>query len=493
MSASTLAPKSSTAPAPEAARSRFAQQMQTKAPTAPGLLTLFFIVIMIPVSFSVGGVSLSPTRLLLLAMIGPAVLHILTGKVGGVTRIDIALLIFAVWNILSLMINHGFERLPFAFITAVELVGGYMLGRIMIRNASDFRLMFRIYLLTLLLLAPFAIMEALTGRLVIPSLLDPIFDVPVRGHSAYGRMGLERVYGVFDHPILYGLYCSVAFANLWMIYPGFFRRAINSAITIGMTFLSLSSAPLLMILLQSCLLGWNWITKGRWVTLIILGAIGYVVVDSLSNRSPVVILIETITFNSNTGWIRIATFEYGLESVKNRPLFGMGFNDWERPPWLTASVDNFWLFMAMRYGVLGFILMVLAFGMHLWQAARIKIEDAEIDRYRVGYCIALAAIAFCLITVQVWDTVGVFIMFYLGAGAWFYCGDEENGGRHPRRARAAAGQDPVQASDPSQPPLPAEEGPPPRYTRFARPPGAQKTARRTPRQRGAKPPPSRRS
>jgi len=90
---------------------------------------------------------------------------------------------------------------------------------------------------------------------------------------------------------------------------------------------------------------------------------------------------------------------------------------------LTASVDNFWLLTAMRYGFVGAGLLVGAFVWHFAKLMRSPIVDPVARDMRTGYGIALAAICFTMITVHVWGSLGVFVMFYLGAGGWFYTND----------------------------------------------------------------------
>jgi len=429
-------------------------------PTSPALLVTFFVVIMTPIFLNVGGVVLTPTRILLLIFVLPAFFGLLGGKYGKLSAPDLLMMAYSFWMLLALVMVHGVSRVPFAVITTVELFGGFLLGRMLIRNADDFRLFFKIQLYSMIFLCPFAVVELLTGDLVIPSILRHAFTTIYRGESAYGRMGLERVYTVFDHPILYGLYCSMALANLVMIAKGFTTRLLAFGFVTFMTFMSLSSAPLLAIGLQCGLLLWNWVMKGRWKLFIILSILAYVTVDALSNRTPITILIGTLTFNSGTGWTRIAIFESGWAAVMSHKLFGIGFNDWPRPSWLTASVDNFWLLTAMRYGLVGAGLLIAVFVVHLYKIAKSSPGSADAERYKVGYCIALVGAAFSLATVALWSTVSVYVMFYLGAGCWFYA--------NPRGAEAER--------LPDQPGAEAqgESGPRPRYTRF---PGRAATRR----------------
>ena len=112
--------------------------------------------------------------------------------------------------------------------------------------------------IALLVLMPVLLIEVNSGKLVIPDLLRPIFDTPDRSRSAYGRLGFERVYGVFDHPILWGLFCSLTLANFVTMARGNMAKiTFGVALSIFTTMLSLSSAPLM-----ACALGLREPTTG---------------------------------------------------------------------------------------------------------------------------------------------------------------------------------------------------------------------------------------
>lgn len=432
------------------ARQGGTRAQKAAAVAGAGVLLLYFLVTLLPISAEVGGLRLSPLRLLLLAMFVPYLVQVFQGQAGRLTRIDLLIMAHAFWIVLALVVVHGAQRIAFAGITTVELVGGYFLGRVLIRDTLSYRRMVMLLVATMIFLLPFAVVELITGRLVIPEILGKVFDTIYRGKSAYGRMGLERVYAVFEHPILFGLYCSVAIANLFYVINGKIGvRMLGMSFAGVMTFMSLSSAPLISVGLQVMLILWDKITKSAWVTFIILAVTGYVTIDALSNRTPVTIIIETLTFNAGTGWTRIAIFESGIRAVQNSPFVGIGFNDWPRPHWLTSSVDNFWLLTAMRYGFVGAGFLVFAFFFHMYQIMQTRIVDPQARRMRTGYGIALVAICFTLTTVHVWGSLGVFVMFYLGAGGWFYTNEAIT--RQP--------EDAVEAEpDPAPPPT--------RYTRF---------------------------
>ena len=79
----------------------------------------------------------------------------------------------------------------------------------------------------------------------------------------------------------------------------------------------------------------------------------------------------------------------------------------------------------------------LLLGMVRIAAARGLDEDGV--HYRSGYMIAPdRAAARALSTVHIWGPVNVFVMAYLGAGAWFYTGDHRPTRGRPRAPAARA-------------------------------------------------------
>lgn len=401
-------PLAATAPAP----------VETRL-TSPVLLALFLICLMPPLYFSIGAVRLTPVRLYLLIMLVPLLVQLLIGKAGRIRGIDICFMLFMLWMFVTMAWHHGVERLPLSVAMTAEMLGGYLVGRVMVRNEADFRYFFKLFLLLLLVLFPFVVIELLTNRNILQELTRQIGPSFFKGASSYGRMGLNRVMAGFEHPILYGLFCSFGFACVYYIYRERRVIALLAAAFIGfMTFASLSSAPLLAVAIQLGLILWARFMRERWWLLIILVSIAYVTVDALSNRTPITILINYVTFDPNTAWTRVNIWTFGSAEVLRHPLMGIGLNDWERPSWLTGSVDNFWLLTAMRHGLPGVGLFMLAAAFGLAAVVRVKNLPAHVSHYRTGYLIALASLYFSLGTVHVWGNSSAFTMMFIGLGVW---------------------------------------------------------------------------
>ena len=366
---------------------------------------------------------LSPSRVFLLVLFVPLLLRWVGGAAGRITPGDVLIGLHCLWIALALAVVHGTERIPYAGITCVELFGGYLVGRTLIRSAADYRALFRMILVGLVLLTPFLLVEIFTARMLVNEILGTVFDAfPRLAVANEKRLGLFRAQGVLEHPILLGLFCSLAIANVFYMFGGLRPGAlVRTGFVTFVTFLSLSSAPLLAAMVQFGLIGWGYLTRNAWWTLAVFAVLGYAAIDLLSNRTPVTIFISIFTFSPGTAWYRIAVFDYGIQSVWAHPLFGIGLNPYERAGWMySGSIDNFWLVVAVRYGIPGFLLLVGGILANLFGIMRARDLPAETAALRQGYVIASIGLFVTLSTVHIWGPTSVFVMCYLGAGVFMF-------------------------------------------------------------------------
>lgn len=404
------------------------------------LLIAFMISLLLPIQPELGGQRLDPYRIVLLALFLPFVIAMLKRRAGQLTISDVMMGCYGLWIVVTLVFHHGMARFAYASIWGAMLLGGYMAGRLLIRNASDYRRFIRYFLTVLLILLPFALFELFTENMIIAETLGKVFPATAKYYET--RNGLSRVQVVFPHAILYGLFCSMGFANVLYLYRDqLFGRLSRLALVIGMTYMSLSSAPLLSIGLQSIMVGWDKITRGKWMVLTVGVAAIYIFLSLASNRGPVIILIEKLTFNPSTAWWRVYIWEYGVQNVMNNPIFGLGLNDWVRPSWLAPTVDNFWLLTAMQAGLPAIAFLVAALILNVFRIVRAKGLNAGERDIRTAYLVVLAGSAFTLSTVHVWDAMAVFMMFYFGAGSFLYTsppeGETEAAQDTPQRQEAS--------------------------------------------------------
>src|SRR6185436_2090644 len=117
------------------------------------------------------------------------------------------------------------------------------------------------------------------------------------------------------------------------------------------TFCSLSVGAWVGFYLQAALIAWEVSTRRlsrRWMLLGLSFVLVYIIVDIISNRPPILVFIDYLTFSQGNSYNRVLIWEFGSASVWKHPLMGIGRGDWERASWMSASMDNFWLVLVVR-------------------------------------------------------------------------------------------------------------------------------------------------
>jgi hypothetical protein len=223
----------------------------------------------------------------------------------------------------------------------------------------------------------------------------------------------------------------MTYVGLEGIYSQTRRLFVSAAIGLA-GFLALSSGALLAMVLQLGLITWYAIfhrVKYCWWILLGLTVMAYVVVDILSNRSPVEVFLSRATFSSHTAYWRLIIFEWGMKnifgdatlSIPASPIFGIGLNDWVRPYYMySGSMDNFWLVMGVRYGVPGVGLLAIGyFATIIGTMRRNFLQDEELKKLRRAWVFTFVGLTFTLSTVHVWSSMYAFVFFMFGTGVWF--------------------------------------------------------------------------
>ena len=242
--------------------------------------------------------------------------------------------------------------------------------------------------------------------------------------------GANRVQGPFSHPIHFGVFVlslvGVSYYVLGYNRPWITRVFRAVIITLTGAF-CLSSGPLVSVMSQLNVIVWDGIMKSvrqRWHILLGLSAAGFIVVDLISNRTPFHVVASYLAFNPGTAYSRINIWIWGTKNIFDNPVFGIGFNDWERLPFMTDSVDMFWILPAMQNGIPVWILwLTLFFSIFLTVAYRSGLDERT-SWYRTGFLVTVFGMFMVGWTVHFWTHTYAFFIFLLAAGIWF-CDHEE--------------------------------------------------------------------
>jgi hypothetical protein len=404
------------------------------------VLIAFMASLAIPGTFRLGPVNLTVYRLVLIAACIPLGLRWIRGGAGPVSAVDLIYLANCLWISIALVMVHGLSRIIYVGTNFIELFGAYLVGRVLVRDAATHRTFVRCMAGLLLLFAPFALIEALTGQRLFDQVFGTFMSVQDRSADA-PRLGFIRAAVAFSHPIHFGLFGSVVFANLYFLL--WRRREIvrtgAAAFVAVTTMLSISSSALFSLVLQVAMIVWErglGFLRNRWAIGLAIGA-GFLLVLLASVQGGLfTYIVENLIFSPGAGEHRMEIYQYGTREVLRHPLFGVGLNDWARPFWREhPTIDSFWMMTAIRSGIPAVTLLVLAVLLGMLQIGSARGLDEDGRQYRTGYMIALAGLVLVLSTVHVWGPAVVFVMCYLGAGSWFYTSDHRPARPGPARMR----------------------------------------------------------
>lgn len=409
-------------------------------------VTLLLASWVMPFVIYAGPVRLTPYRIALLLMFIPCLVWLAQGRAGRVRLPDILLLLFSAWCVVSLaVVNGAATAIQTGGIQILETLTPYLLARCCIRNADDFRALARVLTGIVLALLPFAIVESVTGRNLYLEFSSHILP-SIGAADKDPRWGLRRAQLFFEHPILMGVCCGSVLALTHMVVGrelSSSRRWLAS-IGVGLTAtLSLSSGPLSGLVVQIMLMGWNrvfsWL-RARWLVLIGLGGL-FLLAVSLFAKRPLPNILLSFAFEPDSAFFRLVIWNYGTRSISNHPWFGVGMGPWDRPSWMAPSIDMFWLYNGIVYGLPAALLMLAFFAAAGVSVGLVRHLNPLHYDYRVAYLVAMASFFLTGWMVHFWNGTYVFFLFMTGAGLWL-CDvtDADRAPAAPRRRSRTAGE-----------------------------------------------------
>jgi O-Antigen ligase len=402
--------------------------------------TLFIVSLALPMSYYIGPLRLSVYRIILAAVLVPCLIKWLSGSAGKIRSYDVYLMLYVAWAVLSLFVIMGFDNgFEPAGMLLIETLGAYMLARCYIRDLASFRHFVKTLFIVVVVLTPFAAAESVLNTPILFNFFAKFGSMATVTDMDF-RLGFRRAQAAMEHPILFGVFCSCAFSlcfysykSSWSVLAGPTRAAI---VAFG-AFCSLSTGAYLSIVVQTLLIAWDKSMKflgRRWLVLLGLFVCAYILVDALSNRSPFEVFTSYLTFNESTSYNRILIWRYGMEQVMLTPIFGIGESgDWIRPWWMHPSMDNYWLVIAVSYGLPAFVLFTMSFISLGIRTGKQALSSIEVQNARTALWITLVALSFSICSVHLWNATYVLFMFLIGSSAWIV--DVDNSPAPPSKVK----------------------------------------------------------
>lgn len=387
-------------------------------------VTLLVIAFAMPpeTSLSLGSLRLSPYRVALIIMLLPAINKILSNRTTPTGTVDLLVALHGIWAAMSLVVTMGVSGgAETAGIYFIETFGAFAVARAYVTDLEEFKKVIKLVFTVAATLLLFAVAESLSGFHI---LREP-FKAVLGGagpHYIEPRLGLTRAFTSFEHPILFGVFSASCFASTYFVLC---NAEINKdtvkrlGVIAGATFFSLSGGPYTALALQIALIVWDKITRGiagRWYILMGLFGAAWALVTLMSNRSPLLVFISYLTFSANSAYNRVHIWNYGTAEVARHPIFGLGLNDWIRAPWMSSSMDNYWLLTTMRYGIPSSLFLVMATFMIMAKHHQSSLGNQQLHHARKAWMITFIGYFLAGFTVHFWNSLMVQFFFFIGCG-----------------------------------------------------------------------------
>jgi hypothetical protein len=368
------------------------------------------------IPISLGALTVTPGRIVVILLLVPAAFGILSQS--GRTRVasDFFAVAFALWMLASSALNGGFR--PYVGAEALEFLGSYLVGRAFIFGPTNLQIFVTALTRTLIVIVALALLDTLSGRhFTLDSLGISTAESQYITANDY-RLGLVRADSVFEGGAEhFGTFC-VAAASIFF----YSKFGIQRRLWVGFSFLgcalSLSSGPLMGFGIVTSLFLYDRVLKRnswRWKALISVIA-GFLLVLFSVSSNPVSWLLVHMTFNPQTGFVRLGQWDATLPLIESSLVIGHGFIDFGKSLYI-ISVDNVWLVEALHYGLPAVILLFLTMFSSIITSRKFSTSDPGVYNVRTGFSLAVVVMGIIGLTVHFWNAPWLFLSLCMGIRA----------------------------------------------------------------------------
>jgi hypothetical protein len=310
------------------------------------------------------GAKLTPTRIGLILLIAPSLARLL-GRERRLLLSDFLAFITAIGMVAAAGYAAGLQSAVSAIAECLDFIGGYFVARAFVFDPASLNGFVRLLKAFAAFAICIALGDVLTGHwiardavaMIIPQPAIPLADDPSIADSVRG--GLHRATSTFDHPILFGVFCSMAGAIL--LYSE--RTRLKQLCWAGFCFfgglLSLSSAAAMAMAIVA--LGYAYdrtMRRYTWRWNLLWTGFGFLLITVIVGaNNPLSWIISHATLDPQTGFYRILIWDAASAQIWQAPFTGAGFATFGYYL-LDRTVDSVWLVTALHYGVPVCVLLV---------------------------------------------------------------------------------------------------------------------------------------
>lgn len=395
------------------------EQLLRPEPRNTGAIACYIalLAILLPgglVAVDASGAKLTVGRIAVLILLIPALIRLAKADRHFIAS-DYLAALTGIWMVGAAAYVGGDGSLSSAVAVCLEYVGGYFVARGLFFGSavSTFVQVLKKFLIVVVLLA---LADSITGRLITHTTLAGIFHSAPLLQPDF-RADLLRTASTFDHPILFGTFCTLSGALLMAYEQTLAKRTWWAGVCLLGCVLSMSSAPLLSFIIaiaafvyERFMRTYSW----RWSLFWTAVGAGVLAIFFVANH-PIGWIISHLTLDPVSGYFRLMIWDLALQKIDQEPWTGFAFNSLHDGI-LDYTIDCVWLQLAIRFGVPMIVLAALTNVAAILPARR-NASKLTSDPLHWGFTTALVLTMLTGLTVHYWHFLWIFWGLCLGIRA----------------------------------------------------------------------------
>jgi len=387
---------------------------------------------------TIGGSYIFLDRLAMYASLPWVILCIWRGLIKFVLP-DWLVLFAAIWSIVAMVHAYGPGR---GLITggsyAFDSICGYYLARVSFRSLHSIRRALILCAPGFLISGLSVMVESISHQFIIRPALSRIFGALVYRDGSEivavdfdklsnVRLGLMRGLGPWPHPILAGLHLATLLPIYWLSGIRGWPRTTALLASFCAIF-TVSSAAFAALFMGLAMISYDYISRIwreiSWQLFFYVMGTVMALVQVATNSGVIGFIIRYGALDKQTGYYRQLIWQYGTLTVSHHPLFGIGYEPYERLPWMTSSVDNHWLLWAIRYGLPAALSLFAACIVTMWAVGRSigRAQSFHDVQFFKGILMTLVTLVLMMFTVAIQG--GTLTWFALMLGGCVACAQQ---------------------------------------------------------------------
>jgi hypothetical protein len=104
--------------------------------------------------------------------------------------------------------------------------------------------------------------------------------------------------------------------------------------------------------------------KGKWIFMAVSAVVVWFSFELIFGKSAPEYVATELVLNQTGAEGRLDQVTFGMKEVRANPIFGIGKDPPALPFWRGNILDNFWLQMAVQFGIPALVIVLCAFALH---------------------------------------------------------------------------------------------------------------------------------